>query len=92
MAHEEEDDIGDISNRKMLKILMQEIADVRRELKEDISGLGKRIDSVDQKLTKRIDTLSSDVQTLRLEVHQNQTAFMKNHDKLERRVAVLEAA
>ena len=89
---EEDDGIGDISNRNMLQILMQEIADVRKELKEDIANL-------DHKLTQRIDVLSSDVQvlssdvqTLRLEVHQNQTVFLKNHDQLERRVAVLEAA
>ncbi len=72
-------------NRKFLDMLMQEIADVRLELKKDIAHL-------DQKLTKRIDTLSSDFQTLRIEVHQNQTTFMHNHNVLDTRVTTLETA
>lgn len=75
---------------------MQEIVDIRRELKEDILGLDqklyRKIEDVDKKLEKRMDALSADFQVLRMEVHQNQATFITNHDALERRVAVLETA
>ncbi|HVW66737.1 MAG TPA: hypothetical protein VHA78_03305 [Candidatus Peribacteraceae bacterium] len=80
-----------LTNEKMLHILLQEIADVRYELKTDIQNL-------DQRLSGRIDGLASDVTiiktdltSLRLEVHQNHLTFIKNHDDLEKRVTVLEA-
>lgn len=73
------------SNRLMLNILMQEIADVRRELKEDIHEL-------DVRLSGKIDTLSSDLHTLRLEVHTNHATFILNHADLDKRVTVLEMA
>ncbi|MEI8230063.1 MAG: hypothetical protein WCG83_02900 [Candidatus Peregrinibacteria bacterium] len=78
--------------QKAVKVITQEIVDVRRELKEDIYSL-------EQKLTHKIDSLASDVSTLkstvstlRLEVHQNHVAFIQNHDELEGRVTMLETA
>ncbi|MFH0770153.1 MAG: hypothetical protein V1926_02130 [Candidatus Peregrinibacteria bacterium] len=91
----DDDGVIDLSNKQLLKVLLDEIADVRRELKGDIADLDqkltKRIDGVGHGLSKNIDALSSDFQALRIEVHMNQLTFMKNHEELEQRVVVLEA-
>ena len=88
----DDDGLEYLSNKKMLDILLQEIADVRYELKNDIRNLdlklSKRMDGLDGK----IDVLSSEIATLKIEVHQNQTTFIHNHQELEKRVSVLEAA
>ncbi len=85
-----------LTNAKMFAIIMQEISDVHRELRTDIlslrSELKTDIFSLDQKLSKKIDSLSTEVKGLRFEVHQNQSTFIKNHEDLEKRVAVLEGA
>lgn len=83
MAHDEDAGVPDLSNRELLRVLIQEIVDVRRELKEDIASL-------DQKFTKKFDVLSSETKVLRLEVHQNHSSFIHRQDDLERRVEVLE--
>lgn len=83
---------------KMFHLVMQELVDVRNELKQEFK---EGIATLDQKLTGRIDRLTqemvemkkelkSDIHVLRLEVHQNQIAFMTNHNSLEKRVKVLE--
>ncbi len=79
--NDDDNDVPDLSNRELLKVLMQEIADVRRELKEDIAVL-------DNKIT----VVSSDLKGLRLQVHQNHTSFITNLQDHEKRIAVLEAA
>ena len=96
MVHDDKDTgVPDLSNRELLRVLMQEIVDVSRELKEDIMDLDQKlsgkIDTIDQKLTGRIDSLSSAVKVLRLEVHQNHASFIKRQNDLEKRVNVLEA-
>ncbi|MBI5794469.1 hypothetical protein HZA87_05340 [Candidatus Uhrbacteria bacterium] len=73
------------SNRLMLNILMQEIADVRHELKEEMAEMRKE-------LKGDIASVASELHTLRLEVHTNQTTFMRNHADLEKRVVMLETA
>lgn len=78
-------ELPELSNRDLLRILMQEIVDTRKELKEDIANL-------DTKLSHRIDAVASDLHTLRREVHQNQSTFIANHTALESRVKVLEMA
>ncbi len=85
---------------KMFHLVMQELVDVRNELRQEFrdgmanmkAELKADIANVDGKLSKRIDALSSDFHTLRLEVHQNQITFMKNHESLDNRVTVLEMA
>ncbi len=85
---------------KMFHIVLQELVDVRNELRQEFSDgmtnmnaeLKADIAKVDGKLSKKIDALSSDFHTLRLEVHQNQTTFIKNHESFENRVTVLEMA
>lgn len=72
------------TTERMLHMIMDEIVDVRNELKEEISD-------VRNELGGRIDTLAQDVRSLRLEVHQNHLTFMKNHDDFEKRVTTLEA-
>ena len=102
MMQDDDDDDGnlpDLSNREILRIMMQEIADVRKELKEDIGALDLKFDrkidalSADFKVLKSdFKTLRSDFYTLKLEVHQNQSTFILNHTDLEKRVMVLETA
>ena len=60
---------------------INEIVDVRNELKDDIKVL-----------QSDMSTVKSDVKNLRYEVHQNQTALIVNNIDLEKRVATLEAA
>lgn len=76
--------------KRMLGLLMQEIADVRKELKEEMAEVKQDIRHVDQRLGERIDSLASEFRAFRIEVHQNQISFMSNHDHLEKRVTVLE--
>lgn len=85
-------ELPELSNRDLLRILMQEIVDTRKELKGDIANLdvklSNRIDSVESKL----HSVASDLHTLRREVHQNQSTFIANYTALESRVKVLEMA
>ncbi len=73
------------SDRILLRILMQEIADVRRELKEDIHEL-------DVRLSGKIDSVALDLKSLTVKVDKNQVALVKNIEDLDRRVTVLEMA
>jgi SMC interacting uncharacterized protein involved in chromosome segregation len=93
------DDTGelpDLSNRELLRLLSQEIVDTHRELQGDIQNLdkklSKRIDELDERLSGKIHSVQTEMRSLRSEVHQNQVAFMANHDALEKRVTKLEVA
>lgn len=95
MVQKDDDEFGELpelTNRDLLRILMQEIVDTRKELKEDIANLdtklSHRIDSVES----RLHSVSSEIHTLRREVHQNQSTFIANQTALESRVKVLEMA
>ncbi|MBI1812731.1 hypothetical protein HY285_03430 [Candidatus Peregrinibacteria bacterium] len=87
---QDDDDYGfeDMTNKDLLRVLLQEMADVRYELKQDIAALDQKltgkIDNIDQKLSGKIDNLT-------LKTDQNQIAFMKNLDDIDARVRVLEA-
>lgn len=88
MTQQDDDESGELpelSNRELLRVLMQEIVDTRNELKQDFKHDINRLE-------RKIDTVSSDFQTLRREVHQNQSAFIVNHATLEKRVTTLEVA
>lgn len=83
---------------RFLEVIMQEIADVRLELKQDIQGLRTELKQDIQSL--RIDmssvkadikTMKGDVRTLRMEVHQNQLVFMGYMDRTDKRLDKLEA-
>jgi hypothetical protein len=78
--------------QKNTLMVMQEIVDVRRELKEEqehsFRVLNRGIDSV----SENVETLQSEVHTLRLENHHNQATFIKNHDSHEKRITLLEEA
>mgnify|MGYP005665690681 CR=1 FL=1 len=88
MAHKDDsDDFQDMTNKEMLTILMQEIADVRHELKNDIAKLDARIGS----LNTRVESISTEVKGLRTELHQNQSTFINAQEDLDKRVSTLEA-
>ena len=75
MIHDDEDnDVPDLTNKELLKVLLDEIAAVRRELKEDIVVLDKKITRVSVDL----GTVSSDLKGLRIQAHQNHTSFITN--------------
>ena len=84
----------DLSNRQLLNILMQEIADVRHELKGEISGLRVElkgdISGLRMELKGEISGLRGDLQDFRDESHQNQVAFITNQQDHENRIMVLE--
>lgn len=86
-----------LSNKQMLQILLKEIPVIHRELSGDIRALdhklSARMNGIEGRLGKvkgQMNDLSSDMKILRLEVHQNQLAFMTNHHELQKRVTVLE--
>jgi chromosome segregation ATPase len=64
MVQDEDDGLGDLSNRQMLKIIMTEIADVRFELKQDIEKIDIRMDG----LESRMGRLESEVHDVKLEL------------------------
>ncbi len=90
------DELPDLSNREILRVVMQEIADTHKELRGDIAELRTElkgdIANLDKKLSGRIDSVASEVHTLRIEVHQNQSSFIANQMDMEKRVKVLEMA
>lgn len=85
---------SDLSNKDLLRILMQEIADVRHELKQDIGQLDMKltgkIDSVHTSLKIDIQDVRKEVHASRAESHQNQVAFITNIQDHERRIVALE--
>ena len=74
-----------MSNRAMLQMLVKEIPVMYRDLRDEIRSL-------DQRLSRKIDSVSSDLKGLRLQVHQNQSSLIQTQEDLEKRVAVLETA
>ncbi|MDD5040853.1 MAG: hypothetical protein PHX87_01740 [Candidatus Peribacteraceae bacterium] len=89
---DDENGIPDLSNKQLLKVLLDEIAAVRGELRADISALDRKFTFRFDGLSAEFKTLKSDFQALRIEVHQNQLTLMNNREELEQRVEVLEAA
>jgi|GEM_PF-1349182 len=85
-------DLPDLSNRALLRVLMQEIADTRNELKQEFKQEFRRLDGRIDKVEKKIDVVASELHTLHIEVHQNQTACMANHAAPEKHITVLEMA
>lgn len=81
---------GDLNNRELLQILMQEIADVRHELKTDIAGVDSNISSARTELKLEITELRDEVRCARDESHQNQITHINNIRDHERRITVLE--
>ncbi len=79
----------DLTNREILKLIMDEIMCVRNGLKEDVSNLGKNLRKEMRdgfkKVNKRIDNLN-------FKVDQNCMCFMTNLDSIDKRVTKLETA
>lgn len=82
--------------QKVVKVLMDEMVYIRSELKSEIADvrrdLMENMGHLETRMNKKFDALHSDFQILRLEVHQNQIAFMDHHHALEKRVEVLETS
>jgi hypothetical protein len=83
-------DLPELTNRELLRILMGEIVDTRNELKQEFKDELTRVDCRIDALAVNLLTLASEVHTLRLEVHQNQSAFIGNNAALDKRVTTLE--
>ena len=87
----------DMTLGEFAKILFEEIRDVRKELQEDMGAMELRLAGRMDRLEVRsdeivggMDKLETEFKSLRIEVHQNQTTFIKNHEELEKRFDVLE--
>ena len=80
-----------MTNEDVVRILMQEIADVRLELKADIGTLKLELKEDIGILKKEVSTVKNDLGVLRIEVHQNHASFMKYQGVLDKRVTRLEA-
>jgi len=82
----------DMTLGEAMTIVLEEIRNVGREIRGDLGG---RIDKVGDRLGKvegSMDKLEKEFGSLRMEVHQNQTTFIKNHEEMEKRVEVLEVS
>lgn len=90
------DELPDLTNRELLRVVMQEIADTHLELRGDIADLRTELkgDIADLRteLKGDIAQVKSELHTLRLEVHQNQSTFISNQMALEKRVKAVEMA
>jgi hypothetical protein len=97
MPHDDDSiDWNSVPPAKMFHLVMQELVDVRNELRQEfkdgMASMKTELKADIAKLDGRVGRLESEVHTLRLEVHQNQTTFMANHASLDRRVTALEMA
>lgn len=77
----------DMTLKDAVKLLLEEIANVRREILEELGG---RMDKLETEVREMKKELNGKIDGLRMEVHQNQITFMKGHQDLEKRVEVLE--
>lgn len=75
---------------RVVAVLMQEIADLRYEFKNDLSVLDQKLTTRIDKIDVRIDTMDRKLDTLNLKVDRNHVAFMTNVREIDGRVAVLE--
>lgn len=73
-----------MTNERVVAILMQEIADVRLELKQDISALGNRLDG-------RIDGLETRIDHLNAKVDRNHLQVLRIADGVDTRLTRVEA-
>ncbi len=83
----------DWSNRKIVKIILDEIADVRRELKEDIHALDEKVGKLDTKVNQldtKVNQLAAEMRHMRSDFHRNQVSFIENQTDMDKRVCVLE--
>ncbi len=80
MLDKDENGFSDISNRKLMAVLMEEIAAVFKDLKGDINGLGRRVENVE----KEIKGVSKDLKNFTYKVDQNQIAFLSTLGKPRR--------
>lgn len=80
-----------MSNSQMLKYLVDEIPNTEKKfenLEQQISGLKSDIVGIDRK----IDGVAANLQQLNFKADQNHICLMTNHEDMEKRIAVLEAA
>ena len=79
-----------VTNAYLLKVLLQEIADVRFELKQDIVGLKQELGSRIERVEQKIDTLDQKFNVLNAKVDRNHEWCIRNIDGVDKRVRVLE--
>lgn len=93
MTHDDDTiDWNAVPPAQMFHMAMQEVADTYKTLRDDIVGLDKKLTGKIDALDKKISGVASELHTLRIEVHQNQSAFIANQMTLEGRVTALEMA
>lgn len=80
-----------MSTNKMVKRLLDELPLIRKELKQELASK-EDIAGMEQRLTSKIDAVTSDLKGLRFQVHQNHAPFIENQMDMEKRLTVLETA
>ncbi len=90
-----------MTNERVVSILLQEISDVRFELKADIREVKNDVSTLKSdmsQLKNDVSTLKKDMKIvtddlggLRIQVHQNQLTVMNYMDKTDKRVLRIEA-
>ena len=79
-----------MSNKAMLKMLVDEIPVMYKDLRNQIEESEQRITLEMRVMKLHISEVKSDVKGLHLQLHQNHTTFIANQMDQEQRIAVLE--
>lgn len=74
-----------MTNERMLRIILQEIADVRLELKQDIALL-------DSRLSSRLDSLETRLSSLHADVQATQRTLVHCMRRTDKRLDTMEAS
>ena len=94
MPNDDDQLFEDMTNREILRVLLEEIALVRGELKGDIASieerLSGRINGMEKGLNTKMDSLNRKIDNLNLKVDRNHLTFMHNFDEMDKRVLLLE--
>lgn len=92
MVQKDENSNGlpDLSNRQIIRILMDEMVIMRNELTEEMIGMFGRLQQDVARLDKKIDGVSAELQSFRKETRLNFSTFVHNHDGHEKRIQRLE--
>lgn len=91
MHDDDIDDVPELPNKRLLKVVMQEIVDMRLELKGDIAELRKELKGDSTGLKGEIGGLRTEMRQMNEKMDRNFVAIMANIELHDRRLCLLEA-
>ena len=90
MVHDDDntDELPDLSNKEILKILLEEMSCMYKEHSADIANLTNRVDGVES----RLDQVESNLHSLNIKVDTNHLTFMRHIESYDKRITALEVS